>query len=257
MRNTRLISLVASAAMALTSFNALACTRFIYETGANDAIVGRSMDWAEDPGTDLWSFPRGLERDGGVGPGSVKWTAKYGSVIASFYNIGTVDGMNDAGLVVNALYLVESDYGDAKASGKPLISIGAWTQYALDNYSAVAEAVEALSKEPFAIVAPELPNGRKAGGHLSLADASGEREVAASLPSIGKFGRDDGERFLAESFDSFRDGAVLESVLGPPTPMEISRFPEAFASGRRSQQGERIRDEAGVVHPCRYCRMRR
>ena len=30
--------------------------------------------------------------------------------------------MNDAGLVANALYLVESDYGDAKASGKPLIS---------------------------------------------------------------------------------------------------------------------------------------
>ena len=32
--------------------------------------------------------------------------------------------MNDAGLVANALYLVETDYGDAKASGKPLISVG-------------------------------------------------------------------------------------------------------------------------------------
>jgi penicillin V acylase-like amidase (Ntn superfamily) len=57
--------------------------------------------------------------------------------------------MNDAGLVANALYLVETDYGDAKASGKPLISVGAWPQYALDNYRTVAEAVEGLMKEPF------------------------------------------------------------------------------------------------------------
>jgi penicillin V acylase-like amidase (Ntn superfamily) len=127
LRKKRLIALVASAAIACLSFDALACTRFIYETGANTYIVGRSMDWAVDPSTDLWSFPRGLKSDGGAGPGSVEWTSKYGSVISSFYNIATVDGMNDAGLVANALYLVESDYGDAKASGKPLISVGAWT----------------------------------------------------------------------------------------------------------------------------------
>ena len=135
------------------------------------------MDWAEDPGTDLWSFPRAMERDGGVGEGSIKWTSKYGSVIASFYNLATVEGMNDAGLVANTLYLVESDYGDAKASGKPLISVGAWTQYVLDNFSTVAEAVDALAKEPFAIVAPALPAGKKAGGHLSLADASGDSAI--------------------------------------------------------------------------------
>ena len=139
MRNIRLVTLVASAAIACMSFDALACTRFIYETGTNSYIVGRSMDWAVDPATDLWSFPKGLKRDGGAGPGSIEWTSKHGSVISSFYNIAAVDGMNDARLVANALYLVESDYGDAKASGKPLISVGAWTQYALDKYSTVTK----------------------------------------------------------------------------------------------------------------------
>ena len=177
MRNSRLIALVASATIACMSFDALACTRFIYETGTNSYIVGRSMDWAVDPATDLWSFPKGLKRDGAAGPGSVEWTAKHGSVISSFYNIASVDGMNDAGLVANALYLVESDYGDAKVSGKPLISVGAWPQYALDNFSTVAEAVDALSQEPFAIVAPDLPGGKKAGGHLALADASGDSAI--------------------------------------------------------------------------------
>ena len=90
----------------LVSVSADACTRFIYKTGTNSFIVGRSMDWAEDPGTDLWSFPREMQRDGGLGEGSLKWRSKYGSVIASFHNIATVDGMNDAGLVANTLYLV-------------------------------------------------------------------------------------------------------------------------------------------------------
>jgi penicillin V acylase-like amidase (Ntn superfamily) len=173
----RRIGAIACAAAMLLSVPLDACTRFIYRTGSDSFIVGRSMDWAEDPGTDLWSFPHAMERDGGVGEGSIKWTSKYGSVISSFYNLATVEGMNDAGLVANTLYLVESDYGDAKASGKPLISVGAWTQYVLDNFSTVAEAVDALAKEPFAIVAPALPGGRKAGGHLSIADASGDSAI--------------------------------------------------------------------------------
>ena len=175
----RIIAVAAATTLALCSLSAaaLACTRFIYKTGTDSYIVGRSMDWAEDPATDLWSFPKGLKRDGAAGPGSVEWTSKHGSVISSFYNIATVDGMNDAGLVANALYLVESDYGDVQASGKPLISVGPWTQYALDNFSTVAEAVDALSHDPFAIVAPDLPGGKKAGGHLALADASGDSAI--------------------------------------------------------------------------------
>jgi penicillin V acylase-like amidase (Ntn superfamily) len=164
-------------AIALASVRADACTRVVYETGTQTYIVGRTMDWDEDPRTDLWSFPRGMVRDGEAGPGSIKWTSKYGSVAASFYNVAIVDGMNEAGLVANTLYLAESDYGDAKGSGKPLISVGAWTQYVLDNYATVAEAVEALRKEPFAIVAPDLPNGGKATGHLALTDASGDSAI--------------------------------------------------------------------------------
>ncbi|RBP09033.1 penicillin amidase [Roseiarcus fermentans] len=173
----RLLAGFAALATALAAANAEACTRIVYESGTKDAIVGRTMDWMVDPATDLWAFPKGMQRDGGVGPRSIAWTSKHGSVIASFYNVATVDGINDAGLVANTLYLVESDYGDAEASKKPQISVGAWTQYALDNFATVAEAVDALSKEPFAIVAPELPGGHKAAGHLSLADASGDSAI--------------------------------------------------------------------------------
>ena len=177
MKNATL-SCLACAFLSLWGFRAAdACTRILYETGTKSYIAGRTMDWAEDPGSDLWAFPRGMPRDGGFGPGSAKWTSKYGSVITSFYNIGTADGINEAGLVANALYLVETDYGDAKASKKPRLSIGAWAQYALDNYATVAEAVQALQKEPFIIVAPDFPNGKTAGAHLALSDGSGDNAI--------------------------------------------------------------------------------
>jgi len=118
-------SLLMSAALASYSLPADACTRILYETGARSYMVGRTMDWTVDPSTDLWAFPKGMARDGGAGPGSIKWTAKRGSVASSFYNLATVDGMNDAGLVANVLYLVEADYGDAAKSKKPKLSIGA------------------------------------------------------------------------------------------------------------------------------------
>jgi choloylglycine hydrolase len=154
-----------------------ACTRVLYQAGGPRFIVGRTMDWYDDTGTDLWVFPRGMSRDGNAGPGSIKWTSKYGSIVGDIYDIASADGMNEKGLVANILYLAESDYGDAKASGKPLLSVGAWTQFILDNYATVAEAVEALRQEPFAIVAPDLPGGKAAGGHIAIADSSGDSAV--------------------------------------------------------------------------------
>ncbi|MGJ0394277.1 MAG: linear amide C-N hydrolase [Methylocystis sp.] len=172
-----IFSLVLSAAVACSSLPADACTRILYETGTKSYMIGRTMDWTVDPGSDLWSFPKGMTRDGGVGQGSIKWIAKHGSVISSFYNLATVDGMNDAGLVANVLYLVEADYGDAAKSKKPKLSIGAWAQYALDNFGSVAEAVAALQKDPFILIAQDLPDGNKAGAHLALADASGDSAI--------------------------------------------------------------------------------
>ena len=36
-----------------------ACTRILYETGSNDYIVGRSMDWADNTQTNLLGFSEG------------------------------------------------------------------------------------------------------------------------------------------------------------------------------------------------------
>ena len=113
---------------------------------------------------------------GQAGAESIQWTSKYGSVVVSGYEAGSADGMNEKGLVANLLYLAESDYGKPDGS-RPFLSIAAWPQYVLDNYATVAEAVEALKKEPFNMLAPTLPNGPAAALHLAISDASGDSAI--------------------------------------------------------------------------------
>lgn len=154
-----------------------ACTRLVY-LGANDQVItARSMDWKSDVGTNLWIFPRGMQRSGVAGPNSVEWVSKYGSVIASGYDISTTDGMNEAGLVTNILWLVESDYPHYDGT-MPGLSIAAWAQYVLDNFATVKEAVEVLSQQPFTIVTSHVPGeNRLATLHLSMSDAQGDSAI--------------------------------------------------------------------------------
>jgi choloylglycine hydrolase len=139
-------------------------------------LTGRSMDWKEDMHSNIWAFPRGLARNGAAGPHSLTWVSKYGSIGVSGYEAGIPDGMNERGLVANVLYLAEAQYPKPVA-GKPYLSISLWAQYVLDNFATVDEAVADLSKEPFNLLAPTLPNGAPPTFHLSLSDATGDSAV--------------------------------------------------------------------------------
>jgi choloylglycine hydrolase len=159
----------------LVTAPAFACTRVLYSGSDNTVITGRSMDWMKDNSPNLWAMPKGVKRDGATGPGSITWAAKYGSVVVSMYDIGTVDGINEKGLVANVLYLAESNYG--RANGKPTLSITAWGQYVLDNFASVKDAAQILRQEPFRVVAPTLPDGHPATGHLAISDPSGDSAI--------------------------------------------------------------------------------
>lgn len=170
------LSLLAAAAMALSPA-ADACTRLVYLGTENHVVTARSMDWKSDIATNLWSFPRGMARSGEAGANSVRWTSKYGSVIASAYDISTSDGMNEAGLVANILWLTESEYPKYDGS-KPGLSVAAWAQYVLDNFATVDEAVAALRSEPFTVVTASIPGDKElATLHLSLSDPTGDSAI--------------------------------------------------------------------------------
>jgi choloylglycine hydrolase len=120
-----------------------------------------------------------MQRNGEVGPLSVEWTSKYGSIITSAWDIATADGMNEKGLVTNVLWLVESEYPQFDPNGtKQGIAISLWAQYVLDNFATVEEAVKRLKDEPFVLVSDYIPGTDKFTTlHLSISDAHGDNAI--------------------------------------------------------------------------------
>nr|WP_297169331.1 linear amide C-N hydrolase [uncultured Dysgonomonas sp.] len=169
--------LVMTSLISFFSVKTEACTRVVYQGPNNTILTARSMDWKEDIMSNMWVFPKGMDRNGEVGPNSLKWKSKYGSVITSAYDISSTDGMNEKGLVANLLWLAESEYTvwDQK---KPGLTIAAWVQYVLDNFATVSEAVDALAKEDFIVISDNMPNqDRMATLHLSISDVTGDNAI--------------------------------------------------------------------------------
>lgn len=173
------LTFVGAASLTVAEVNhAEACTRAVYHGPNGRVLTGRSFDWKLPIISNLWVFPRGMERNGMAGPRSVQWTSRYGSLAVSGYEVSTVDGMNEAGLVANMLWQVESGY--PKDDGvTPRMSLSIWAQFFLDNFATVAEAVSYLREKPFDAATGDVPNqpGRLATVHISLSDATGDSAI--------------------------------------------------------------------------------
>lgn len=160
------------------------CTRVVYLGTSDRILTGRSMDWKAEIATNLWALPRGVQRTGQAGANSAQWTSKYGSVVATGYDICTTDGLNEAGLAVNLLWLAESQYPAETADG-PAVSLALWGQYVLDNFATVAEAVQALTATPLRVATAEVPGeGRMATLHLAMSDRSGDSAIVEYLDGV-------------------------------------------------------------------------
>lgn len=154
----------------------LGCTRVVYRGLEDLVITGRTMDWLNDMQSNLWAFPRGIDRDGAAGANSIRWTSKYGSVGVAGWDVGIADGINEPGLMANLLYLVETQYPTATNS-RPCLSLSLWAQYILDRFATVSEAVSAIEQEPFDIVPVISPDGKPGTIHLSISDACGDSAI--------------------------------------------------------------------------------
>lgn len=129
----------------------------IWPEAGGAVLVGRNMDFHKDLLTNLWKQPRGVTRDDGVS-GKLRWTSKYGSVIATAFDIISVDGLNEAGLAGHVLWLAESTYGTPD-DGRTQLSQAIWLQYFLDNFATVADAVAWIAETDVQVVQMDDPTG--------------------------------------------------------------------------------------------------
>jgi len=140
-------------------------------------VVARNMDWLENMRSNLWLFPRGINREGLAGKNSLTWASKYGSVITSAYDLASTDGMNEKCLACHMLWLAESDYG-RRNEKIPGLSVSLWLQFVLDNFANVDEAVTYVENHPFQILPCIVgTTGKVSEVHMMIEDVSGDAAI--------------------------------------------------------------------------------
>ena len=118
-----------------------ACTTFMLERGG-ERVVGKSYDWYMGQGLVIIN-KRGVAKQSlpaKPGDHAARWMSRHASVTFNQYGREfPTGGMNDAGLVVEIMWLDSSKYEpvDERATVNEL----QWIQYQLDNFGTVAEMV--------------------------------------------------------------------------------------------------------------------
>ncbi len=139
-RELRRISTALVLVCAFVPAEALSCSAFILKSGKN-VVFAKNFDMMVKEGC-LVVNKRGVAKFalamGSENP--AKWTSRYGSVtfnqVAREYPMG---GMNEAGLVVEIMWLNEAAY--PAPDNRAAIPELQWIQYQLDNCATVAEVL--------------------------------------------------------------------------------------------------------------------
>lgn len=166
---------VAAAPMTFGPAPSEACSLAMWADSGRGVVVGRNVDWYDNPKTDLWIMPRGVKRTASVSGTPLEWTSKHASLVGVAFDSVVNAGMNEAGLTANCLWLATGDHG-ARDAAIPGLSESEWVQFYVDRFATVAEAVEWTRKNPLQV------RGCKLGPvtslqHLTIQDATGDSAV--------------------------------------------------------------------------------
>ena len=155
------------------------CTRVLWNTNDLAVLAGRSMDWPESTQPLIVAFPPGLQREGFNPPGiaddphPLRWRSRYASLVTTIYGIGTIDGLNAAGLAGHGLYLEATDFGP-RDPAKPATQTALWLQYVLDRAATVQEALALIDDiQPVKITV----RGHDSNIHFALEDQGGDSAI--------------------------------------------------------------------------------
>jgi penicillin V acylase-like amidase (Ntn superfamily) len=144
-----------------------ACSTFILKSGQN-VVFGRNYDWGIGFGLVMVNKRDLVKRTHQPFGASIKpaqWVSKYGSITFNQYGKEfPMGGMNEAGLVVEVMWLEGTEYPYPDA--RPELSELQWVQYHLDTASSVKEVI--ASDASLRISANSVPI------HFLVSDKTGE-----------------------------------------------------------------------------------
>jgi penicillin V acylase-like amidase (Ntn superfamily) len=127
--------------LSLLSVETLACTTFCLKN-KGEVLFGKNYDWMIADGL-VFVNKRGVAKtaltEGGETP--ARWTSRYGSVTFNQYGRDNpMGGMNEAGLVIELMWLDETRY--PKADARPKLDVLEWIQYNLDISATVQDVLK-------------------------------------------------------------------------------------------------------------------
>jgi len=205
----------------LASGPAQACTTFVL-LSSNHVYFGRSFAWYSEDAQVVVN-PRGVQKSSLVFPQSTpaKWVSKYGSVT---FNSGgwelPTGGMNEAGLVVEDMWLSETQWPapDSRAALNPL----QWIQYQLDNCRTVDEVI--ASDKQVRVEGGGMP----ATVHYLVCDAAGNSAVIEFLNGKTVVHRGAGQTCRALANEPYAAAAANaeKHPLGPKPPERLKGDPQ-------------------------------
>jgi len=126
--------------LSLAVVEALACTTFCLR-GPGEVLFGRNYDFTIGDAL-IFVNKRGFSKTAtdGDSRNPAKWVAKFGSVTFNqFGRENPTGGMNEMGLVVEQMWLDETEY--PKDDVRPTLGTQEWTEYLLDTSATTAEAI--------------------------------------------------------------------------------------------------------------------
>ena len=149
----------------LFNYHVSACSAFFCNSDIK--ILAKNFDWYSGEGYLIKNL-KGQEKYayGFRSSNLAKWTSKFGSI--TFNQIGKefpYGGINEKGLVVEQLWLSNSQYKD---NNNKQISELEWIQYQLDNYATINEVIDNID---------ELTIKPNSTIHFILADITGDSAV--------------------------------------------------------------------------------
>lgn len=171
--------MICAAVLACGIADAFACSRVVYLGDEDITLVGRTLDWRTPIPTNIYVYPRGMDKESMPDGNRLRWTSRYGSVLAVGYDGGVTEGMNEAGLCMNGLFCKNSVYPDSSAAGDsvPVMSNSVLVSYFLDNFATVDEAAKWLRSNRFVINGKTFDGGTVSLLHWAMTDRTGQTLV--------------------------------------------------------------------------------
>lgn len=151
-----------------------ACSRVLYKGADNLYVVARSLDWKTPIPTNLYVYPRGMDKVSSNLDNPIKWRSKYGAVYAVGYDGGVTEGMNEKGLVVNGLFCKGTVYNDTTSKKPYTMSMAMFVAWLLDLNETVDQVKTALENAQFEIQGATFDGGTVSALHWGVTDASGK-----------------------------------------------------------------------------------